>query len=53
MKTMTENHSGMPLDPTPNYDCHISRNSNVDLSSMPPAAVFESTQVEYKQIEIV
>ena len=45
MKTLVENHDGPALEPTPNFDCHISRNFNVDLSSVPLATAFESTQV--------
>ena len=42
---MVENRSGEPFDPTPNYDCHISKMASVDLSSTSPQYAFESNQV--------
>lgn len=45
MKTLVEKRSGPPLEPTPNYDAHVSKTANVDLSSVSPLVAYESTQV--------
>ena len=42
---MIENRDGPQLDPTPNYDCHVSKTSNVDINSVSPQHALESTQV--------
>ena len=49
VKSMVENPGGEPLDPTPNYDCHVAKSSNIPPSAS-PQATFESTQV---RIELV
>jgi hypothetical protein len=45
MKPMVENRGEIPLDPTPNFDCHISKTSSVDPSQVGMKQAFESTQV--------
>jgi len=44
-KYMVENRTSDPLDPSPDYDCHMSKSHNVDLQSVTPLEAFESTQV--------
>ena len=41
MKQVTENYTNIPLEPTPNFDCHVAINSD------PKCAVklFNSSQV--------
>ena len=46
VKSVTETRGGPPLEPTPNYDCHVSKAANIDLSSVSLQLAFESTQVE-------
>lgn len=42
MKQVVENHTNIPLEPTPNYDCHLV--ASVD-SSLNHTALFNSSQV--------
>ena len=45
---MMENRGAEPLDPTPNYDCHMSKQAtNVD-NSWSQQLAYESTQVNVK-----
>ncbi len=50
MKAMVENHTGGALDPTPNFDCHVSKTANVDVATADPLQAFESTQVNNTNI---
>ena len=46
VKSMVENRGGTELlDPTPNFDCHVSKTAHIDLSSTSHQYAFESTQV--------
>jgi len=45
VKFMVENRSGTPLEPSPNYDCHLLKTSNIDMSAASPQYVYECTQV--------
>ena len=45
VKPMVENRGEMQLDPTPNFDCHVSKNANVDVLATTPLNAYESTQV--------
>lgn len=42
---MVENRVGEPLDPTPDFDCHLSKNVNVDMTTVTIQEAYESTQV--------
>ncbi len=42
---MVENRGGIPLDPTPNYDCHILKSGTIDMAVQSPQYAFECTQV--------
>ena len=45
LKLMVESASNVDLDPTPNYDCHMSKAATADVFSMMPQQAFEATQV--------
>ncbi len=47
---MVENRGAQQLDPTPNFDCHVSKNANVDVSAVGPLHAYESTQVRPMQL---
>ena len=53
VKFTLENRSGAPLDPSPNFDCHLLKTGNIDMSSMSPQYVYECTQVRPIQQNIV
>lgn len=42
---MVENRVGEPLEPTPDFDCHLSKNVNIDMASVSLQEAYESTQV--------
>ena len=42
---MVENRGEVQLDPTPNFDCHVSKTANVDVLVTGPFFAFEATQV--------
>ena len=42
---MVENRGEVQLDPTPNFDCHVSKTANVDMWAAGPLQGYESTQV--------
>ena len=42
---MVENRGEMQLDPTPNFDCHVSKSANIDVMTVTPQHAYESTQV--------
>lgn len=44
---MVENRVGEPLEPTPDFDCHLSKNVNVDMASVSLQEAYESTQVTF------
>ena len=48
MKLMAENRSGEPLDPTPDYDCHIPKSVNINLKTMSSEEAYEASQVRFK-----
>ena len=45
MKPMAENYGETALDPTPQFDCHISKNASFDLAAISHQAAFDSSQV--------
>lgn len=45
VKTMAENYGDTALDPTPSFDCHISKNAYFDLASVSHQGAFDSSQV--------
>lgn len=51
VKFMVENRSGTPLEPSPNFDCHLLKTLSIDMSAASPQYVYECTQLylyEYK-----
>lgn len=42
---MVENRSGTPLEPSPNFDCHLLKTLSIDMSAASPQYVYECTQV--------
>ena len=44
VKAVTENRTGMPLEPTPHYDCHVAKNSQ-DVGSSFPQQLHDLSQV--------
>ncbi|XP_064633253.1 uncharacterized protein LOC135491368 isoform X3 [Lineus longissimus] len=45
VKPMVENRGEIPLDPTPNFDCHISKTTSIDPSQVGMKQAFESAQL--------
>ncbi|OWF39335.1 uncharacterized protein LOC110465158 [Mizuhopecten yessoensis] len=45
IKSVMENRSGSRLEPTPNFDCHLSSTSGNDLGSLNHHNLYESTQL--------
>ncbi|ELU08329.1 hypothetical protein CAPTEDRAFT_153396, partial [Capitella teleta] len=56
VKSMTEcKEAGSQIDPTPNFDTHISKSTQFDISSVSHTEAFESSQVylyEYGEFEV-
>ncbi|XP_064607510.1 uncharacterized protein LOC135471974 isoform X2 [Liolophura sinensis] len=56
IKTVTENRSSVYLEPTPNYDCHISKSILTESTTVSPGREYESTQIylyEYGDLEVL
>ena len=56
VKSLMENRGAFQIDPTPNFDSHVSKSANVDVSQASPQQSFESTQIylyQYEDCEIV
>ena len=47
VKAMVENRGEIQLDPTPNFDCHVSKTANVDVLVTGPLNAYEATQVRF------
>lgn len=45
VKSVVVNRSGTHLEPTPNYDCHVSSTTGNDLRDSNQQSLYESTQV--------
>uniref|UniRef100_A0ABM0MEY0 Uncharacterized protein LOC102806952 n=1 Tax=Saccoglossus kowalevskii TaxID=10224 RepID=A0ABM0MEY0_SACKO len=56
VKAMTENHSWNIIEPTPNYDCHVSKSANLDITHLTAKQAFDSTQYyiyEFGELDMV